>query len=812
MEEYMEDVKTLVGKLTLEEKVHLLSGKTFWTTYPVERLGIPSVKMTDGPHGTREEIEGGSITNVMKDSVPSTCFPSLVVYGSSWDRNLAYECAKAIGQEAATQGVCTVLGPGTNIKRSPLCGRNFEYFSEDPYLSGQMASAFIDGLQSENVGASLKHYCANNQENSRMSIDAIVDERALREIYLPAFETAVKRSDPWQVMCSYNRLNGEYVSESDKMINKVLRDEFGFKGMVVSDWGAINRRVEGVKGGIDLEMPGNNGLHDQAVIDAVNNGTLSMEDIDKAVTHVLEYVQKGEKSKRDGYVCDYAAHHALARKMAAAGSVLLKNDNGVLPFSKTDKVAIIGALAETPRYQGGGSSQIHPKNLVSILDAMNNENISYDYVRGYSLKGDGYDKKLLKEAVECAKSHDKVIVVIGLTPEYESEGFDRRHMDLPMGHNKLVDELAKVNENLVVVLVCGSPVTLPWTKRVQALLNIYVGGEAGGEGAVDVLFGDANPSGKLAETFQKHLNDNINSAYFPMGTKNVQYRESVFVGYRYFESANKPVRYPFGFGLSYTTFEYANLKVSSDTITDADVLTVTFDVKNTGKVAGAEVSQVYVKDVKSTIFRPEKELKGFDKVYLEPGETKTITVTLDKRAFAFYNVLVHDWTVESGEFEILIGASSRDIKLSHVVTVNAPAVQIKDYSKEAPSYYDIASATELPIEEFSAVYGAEVPENIPPKRGEFDINSTVDEVAITGFGKFLKKVLVFGAKILTKGAANQMMAVNSIVTMPLRSFSGFTGGLVSESSVDGLVDIFNKKKGGFRKFLKGFKKSKKPQR
>lgn len=567
-----------------------------------------------------------------------------------------------------------------------------------------------------------------------------------------------------------------------------------------------------MKGGIDLEMPGNNGLHDQAVIDAVNNGTLSMEDLDKAVTHVLEYVQKGEKSKRNGYVCDYASHHALARKMAAAGAVLLKNDNGILPFSKTDKVAIIGALAETPRYQGGGSSQIHPKNLVSILDAMNKENISYDYVRGYSLKGDGYNKKLLNEAVECAKSHDKVIVVIGLTPEYESEGFDRRHMDLPMGHNKLVDELAKVNENLVVVLVCGSPVTLPWTKRIKALLNIYVGGEAGGEGAVDVLFGDANPSGKLAETFQKHLNDNINSAYFPMGTKNVQYRESVYVGYRYFDSANKPVRYPFGFGLSYTTFEYSNLKVSSDTITDADVLTVTFDVKNTGKVAGAEVSQVYVKDVKSTIFRPEKELKGFDKVYLEPGETKTITVTLDKRAFAFYNVLVHDWTVESGEFEILVGASSRDIKLSHVVTVNAPAMQIKDYSKEAPSYYDIASATELPIEEFSAVYGAEVPENIPPKRGEFDINSTVDEVSITGFGKFLKKVLVFGAKILTKGAANQMMAVNSIVTMPLRSFSGFTGGLVSESSVDGLVDIFNKKKGGFRKFLKGFKKSKKPQR
>lgn len=812
LERFMEDVKTLIEKLTLEEKVSLLSGKTFWITYPVERLGIPSVKMTDGPHGTREEIEGGGVTNVMKDSVPSTCFPSLVVYGSSWDRGLAYECAKSIGEEAAAQGISTVLGPGTNIKRSPLCGRNFEYFSEDPYLSGELASAFIDGLQSENVGASLKHYCANNQENSRMSIDTIVDERALREIYLPAFETAVKRSKPWQVMCSYNRLNGEFLSENKHMINDVLRGEFGFDGMVVSDWGAINRRVPGVDAGVDLEMPGNNGLNNQKIIDAVKDGTLSEEALDKAVENVLRYVEKGEKSLRKGYTCDYDKHHETARRMAAAGAVLLKNDDSTLPYDKKDKIAVIGALADKPRYQGGGSSQIHPKKLVSILDALRAENVDFDYAEGYSLKGDGYDAKLLKNAVEVAKSHDKVIVVIGLTPEYESEGFDRSHMDLPMGHNKLVDELAKVNENLVVVLVCGSPVTLPWTKRVKALLNIYVGGEAGGEAAVDILFGKVNPSGKLAETFPKRLSDNINSAYFPMGTKNVQYRESVFVGYRYFDTAGKPVRYPFGFGLSYTTFAYSDIKVSADKLTDNDVLSVSFDIENTGSVAGAEVAQVYVKDVKSTIFRPEKELKGFEKVFLNPGEKKTVTVTLDKRAFAFYNVCVNDWTVESGEFEILVGASSRDIKLSHTVAVTAPEVGIKDYRQDAPAYYDLANATELPIEQFSAIYGKDVPENVAPKRGEFDVNSTVNEVAVTRLGKFLRSVLVFGAKLLTRGAANKTMAVNGIVTMPLRSFSSFTGGLVSETSVDGLVDMLNKTKGGFKKFVKGFKKSQKPQR
>lgn len=804
----MEDIKTLIEKLTLEEKITLMSGADFWRTKAIERLGIPSVKMTDGPNGTREEIEGGSVTNVMKDSVASTCFPPAVTAASSWDRVLEREVGKSIGEEAEKQGVSTVLGPGTNIKRSPLCGRNFEYFSEDPYLSGEMATSFVEGLQSTKVGCSLKHFCANNQENSRLSIDTVVDERTMREIYLPAFETTVKRAQPSQIMCSYNRLNGTFLSDNKRMLTDILRGEWGFKGMVVSDWGAVNNRVEGVKAGMDLQMPSDKNMNVPKIIEAYNKGEITMEEIDNVVTHILEYVDRSEKAKNPGYECDYAAHHNVARKMAASGAVLLKNDCNTLPFKKTDKITVIGKLAEIPRYQGGGSSHIHPKNLVGILDALKAQNIAYDYAAGYTLKGDGYDAKLLKQAVELAKDKVKVVVVIGLTDEYESEGFDRTHMDLPVGHNKLVSELANVCKNLTVVLVCGSPVTLPWTKKVASILNCYVGGEAGGEATVDLLFGDVNPSGKLAETFPKRLADNINSQYFPMGTKNVQYRESVYVGYRYYDTAHKDVRYPFGYGLSYTTFEYSNLSLSSAKINDGDVLIVKFKVKNTGKVAGAEVAQVYVKDVKSSIFRPEKELKGFDKVYLEAGEEKEISVALDRRSFAFYNTEISDWTVESGDFEILVGASSRDIKLKSTIAVTAEKVAIKDYSKLCPIYFDIGAAETIPVEQFAAVYGREIPENVAPKVGEFDINSTVNEISITRKGRCLRRILIIGAKLATKGSANKAMAVNSIVTMPMRSFYTFTGGLIPEESVLGLVDIFNKTKGGYGRFLRGLKKQK----
>lgn len=806
----MEDTKEILSRLTDEEKVSLLSGKSFWLTRDVPRLGVPSVKMTDGPHGTREEING-TMLNVMKDSVPSTCFPALVVYAASWDRELAAECSRSIAEEAMTQGISTVLAPGTNIKRSPLCGRNFEYFSEDPYLAAEMATAFVNGLQSTGVGCSLKHFCANNQENSRMSVNAVVDERAMREIYLPAFEHTVKRTQPSQIMCSYNRLNGTYLSDNKRYLTDILRDEWGFKGMVVSDWGAVNDRVAGVRAGMDLEMPGNGEMNSPDVLEALGKGEISREELDACAGRVLEYVDRSVKAIKKDYVSDYAAHHATARRMAAAGAVLLKNDDALLPLDKAEKVTIIGALAETPRYQGGGSSQIHPKNLVSLLDALRAENISFDYCPGYSLKGDGYNKKLLKQAVDAAGKADKVVVVVGLTPEYESEGFDRTSMDLPVGHNKLVSELAKVNDKLAVVLVCGSPVTLPWTKKVRAILNIYVGGEAGGEGAADVLFGKVNPSGKLPETFPKRLSDNISNAYFPMGPVNVQYRESVFVGYRYYDTAGKAVRYPFGHGLSYTEFKYSGLKLSKKKIADTDGLTVSFAVENTGKVPGAEVAQLYVSDLKSTAYRPEKELKGFEKVFLQPGEKKTVEIKLDRRAFAFWNVLSHDWTVESGDFAINVGASSRDLRLSAVVSVEAPGAEIADHRKTAPVYYDLPSAEEFPVEQFAAVYGGEVPENKPPVKGEFDVNSTVEEISVVPLGRFLKKVLTTGARVISRGAANRQMAVNSIVTAPIRSFCAMAGALSKESTF-GLVDMLNGTKGGLGRFLRGFKRPKKQKK
>lgn len=805
----MPDLKELINQLTLEEKASLCSGMTFWKTQPIERLNIPSVTMTDGPHGLRREKEGSGL-NVMQESLPATCFPTAVTTASSWDRNILKEVGIAIAEEAITQKVSTVLGPGTNIKRSPLCGRNFEYFSEDPYLSAEMSGSFVDGVQSKGVGTSLKHFCGNNQEHIRMSIDSIIDERTLREIYLPAFEMTVKHSQPHQIMCSYNKLNGTFSSDNKRLLTDILRTEWGFKGMVVSDWGAVNDRIEGVRAGLDLEMPTNNGMNNRKIVEAVNNGSLKVEELDNIVEHILDYVFKSAKNVNPDYKCDYAAHHKIAQKAVENSAVLLKNDD-ILPLKKEDKIAVIGKLAEQVRYQGSGSSKINPINVVNIITALNDKGADFEYAEGYVIKGDGYNKKLLEQAVNLAKTVDKVVVVIGLTDIYESEGFDRTGIDLPVGHNKLVIELIKANPNIVIVLQGGSPVSMPWQKDVKAILNTYLGGEAVGEATVSLLYGDVNPSGKLAETYPKKLEDDIGAEYFSMGPKTVEYRESVYVGYRYYDTAKKEVRFPFGFGLSYTNFEYSALKLSAKKLNEKETLSVTFTVKNTGKVFGAETAQVYVKDIKSTIFRPEKELKGFEKIFLKAGESKTVTVKLNSRAFSYYNTAISDWHVESGDFEILVGASSRDIKLSDTVTVISanPDAPIPDYTVAAPVYYNIANADAIPAEAFSALCGKELPDNIPSKRGEFTVNSTVTDISVVPLGKFIKKLLTFGGKLVSIGTENKDMIVKSIIDMPLRSFSGFSGGILSEMTVDGLVDMLNKTKGGGKKFWGGFRKKNK---
>lgn len=801
----------ILSKLDLEEKLLLLSGKTFWLTHDIERLGVPSVWMSDGPHGLRKEKQSAG-TNIMQASETSTCFPTAVTTASSWNTELMQQVGAAIADEAKALKVTTVLGPGVNIKRSPLCGRNFEYISEDPFLTSRIGEAFVKGVQDNGVGVSLKHYCANNQEYLRMSIDSVVDERALREIYLYAFEHIVKTQQPKTVMCSYNRLGGEYLSDSKRMLTDILRDEWGYEGIVVSDWGAVNDRVAGIRAGMDLEMPGNNCMNNKNIKKALKDGEITMEDIDKICLRMLKFAFECKQNEGEGYPIDFKSHHVLARKAAADSAVLMKNEENILPVKKYESVAVIGKLAKKLRYQGAGSSHINPWKTVSFCEAMDSMGQAYKYADGYSLKGDGYDKKLIEEAVELAKGKEKVILFLGLTDAYESEGFDRKHMEMPRGHMELIEAIAEVNENIIVVLSCGSPIKMnTWDYNAKAVLNLYLGGQAGGEAAYELIYGLKNPSGKLAETFPVDNEDNIVAQYFPMGPKNVQYRESVFVGYRYFDKAGKAVQYPFGHGLSYTNFEYSDIKLSKKNITEGDKFTVSFTVKNVGTVAGAEVAQVYVCPPESKIYKAEKELKGFAKLYLEAKESKKVTIELDERAFSYYNVLINDWHTESGKYGILVGSSSADIRLEAEVKVKSlnPDAAVPDYRESAPAYYNLTKIDEIPDEQYAVVLGREVPDNNEFKMGELTINNSITQVAVGPFGKGLYNVLTNGAKVVALTAENPDMITESIKDMPLRSFSGFTGGILSQMSVDGILDLCNGKKGGFKKIIAGFKKKNK---
>lgn len=806
----MFDVNETLSKMTLEEKASLISGLYFWTTKPIDRLNVPAVTMTDGPHGLRKEYgadEGKGGVNIMKGSVPATCFPTAVTLASSWDVDLIKEVGVAIAEEAKNQKVSTVLGPGINIKRSPLCGRNFEYFSEDPFLTAELAKNYIDGVQSESVGTSLKHYACNNEEYNRMSIDSVIDERAMREIYLYGFEQAVKNSQPQQIMASYNRLDGTYVSENKRLLTDILREEWGFKGLVVSDWGAVNDRVEGVKAGLDLQMPGTKGVHDRIVVKAVKDGSLSESDLDKVVSRVLRYINECLDKKQENYDCDYEAHHELARKVGTKSAVLLKNDDEILPVKSTEKIALIGELAETSRYQGSGSSRINCRKLVNVRDAFEKNGANYEYAKGYTLKGDGRNKKLLRQAVEVAKNKDKVVLVIGLTDVYESEGFDRSHLSIPAGHIELLNAVAEVNKNVVVVLEGGAPVEMPWRNKAKAILNTYLLGEAVGESTYDLVYGKVNPSGKLAETFPERLDDCLVSKYFPEGPKTVEYRESIFVGYRYFDAANKKPLYPFGYGLSYTTFAYSDLSVS-DSFVKGNELNVELNVTNTGKYDGEEIVQLYVRHKNSPVFKADKELKAFAKVSLNKGETKKVSLVLNDGSFAYYNVNAKDWSVISGEYEILVGSSSRDLHLSATVQVKGDDLPLPDMTN-LDAYFDIGAISEIPDEQFRKLFGRDLPDNTPYKKGNIHVNTTIGETTVTGLGRFIMRVCKLVSKIIASESLNSEMIIRSVESLPLRGLCGFSGGVLSMYSIYGLVDMFNGTKGGFRKFLAGFKKKNK---
>lgn len=667
------NIKELINKLTLEEKAGLCSGRDFWNTKPVDRLGIPSIMMTDGPHGLRKQ-EGDTDHLGLNKSVQSTCFPSAAGVACSWDRDLLNKMGTAIGKEAQTENVSIVLGPGANIKRSPLCGRNFEYFSEDPYVSSQLAGSYIKGVQSQGVGTSLKHFAVNNQEYKRMSIDAVVDEQALREIYLASFEGAVKEAQPWSVMSAYNQVNGEFCSENKKLLTDILRDEWGFEGFVVTDWGGINEKVAGLKAGLDLEMPSSGGVSDKKIINAVKSGEISEKVLDDAVERILRKVFYAVGQKKENATYNKEEHHTLAKEIAKESMVLLKNEDSVLPIKDVDSIAVIGAFARKPRYQGGGSSHINPTKVDDVykeIETIAGSNTKLAYSEGYRLDSDELQEELIQEAVESAK-HSKIAVIFaGLPESYESEGFDRKHLAIPKNQVALIEAIAEVQKEIIVVLSNGAPIEMPWIGKVKAVLEGYLGGQSLGGAIAELLFGLANPSGKLAETFPEKLIHNPSYLNFPGDGEKVEYREGIFVGYRHYDTRGVEPLFPFGFGLSYTNFEYSDLQINKDRMKDNESVTVTVKVKNTGKIAGKEIVQLYVKDVESTLPRPEKELKNFEKVFLQPGEEKTLVFELGKRAFAYYNMKVKDWHVETGTFEILIGKSSRDIEQKKTIYVES---------------------------------------------------------------------------------------------------------------------------------------------
>ena len=788
----------IIEKMSLKQKADFASGYDYWHLESAQDLGLPKIMITDGPHGLRKQNPNGNSVG-LGNSYPSTCMPPAATSACSWDENLLREEGEALAEECLQEKVSVILGPGTNIKRSPVCGRNFEYFSEDPLLAGKMSAGLINGCQSKGIGTSLKHFACNSQEAFRMIINEVIDERTMREIYFPAFEIAVKEAQPWTIMSSYNRINGVYASQNDWLQNKVARDEWGFEGLFVTDWGASVDRVPGLKAGTDLEMPSSGTLNAERIVAAVENGELDEAVLDERIDMVVDLILKSKPALEKDFKFDIEEHHAVARKVAEGSMVLLKNEDNVLPLKEGQKIAVIGEMAKAPRYQGSGSSVINPTKLDNAYDSLIEAGVNVTYAQGYYKapptkkdKSRKSDTELISEAAAAAKAADVAVVFIGLTEALEAEGYDRADIEIPAEHNTLVKEVVKANPNTVVVLAGGAVVHIPWIDNVKAVLNSGLGGQAGGSAVANILTGKVNPSGKTAETYPLSFEENPVYGNYPGQPVVSEHKESLYVGYRYYDTAKKDVLFPFGYGLSYTTFEYSDIKLSASEIKDTDTVEVSFKIKNTGSVDGAEIAQVYVADKDSTIFRPEKELRAFTKVFLKAGEEKEVSLTLGKRAFAYYNVNIGDWHVETGEFDILVGASSRDIKLSagiHVAsTVDA---EIPNYKETAPAYYT-ADISEMTGEPWAAVYGQELPSAERDTTKKITIYNCLDDASHTKWGgkigRLIKKVISnFGSAENGDAAMLQAMAVQ----IPIRNFISMSMGVFSPKMAEGLLQILN---------------------
>lgn len=674
-------VKELVAGMTLEEKASLCSGLDFWHTKGVERMGIPSVMVSDGPHGLRKQEKRGDHLG-LNDSIKAVCFPAGCAIAAGFSRKTAARLGELLGEECQAENISTILGPAMNIKRSPLCGRNFEYYSEDPFLAAEIGTAYVNAVQSRNVGTSPKHFMANNQEYHRMTSSSDMDERTAREIYLAAFEGMVKNAKPWTIMNSYNKLNGTYLCENKEILTDVLRKEWGFDGYVMTDWGAMNRRVEALKAGCNLEMPGGSSVTDAQIVQAVKDGELEEMALDQSCEELLHIVFRYVENRKEDALFDREKDHEAARELEEECIVLLKNEGDILPLSKEKKVALIGKYAAAPRYQGGGSSHINSFRVDSALETLK-EWADVVYAQGYDDAEDVTDEAMLREAVETARNAEAAVIFAGLPDSFESEGYDRKHLRMPDCQNRLIEEVAKVQPNTIVVLHNGAPVEMPWIAEVKAVVEAYLGGQAVGSAVANVLYGKVNPSGRLPETFPLRLQDTPCYLNYGGERDKVIYSEGVFVGYRYYESREMPVLFPFGYGLSYTTFAYSNLTIEKDSIRESETVKITVDVTNTGTCMGKEVVQLYVGKKGGSIVRPIRELRAFDKIELNPGETKTVEFTLGSRAFAYWETEIHDWFVESGAYEIQIGRSASEIILSKEIRVEGEKIIPKVYTRNS---------------------------------------------------------------------------------------------------------------------------------
>ena len=773
----------IIKQMTLEEKARMMSGKNTWETVDFPQYGIPSMCLSDGPHGLRRQAGAGDHLG-LNASLPATCFPTAASVANSWDEQLGEEIGTALAEEAVTMGVNVILGPGLNIKRSPLCGRNFEYFSEDPYHAGKMAAAYIRGIQSQGIAACPKHFAANSQELRRMANDSVVDERTFRELYTTGFEIAVKEGKAKSIMSSYNEVNGVYANENSHMLQEILVDEWGFDGFVVSDWGGSNNHALGVKNGSHLEMPGtgNSGVHD--IVKAVKNGNLTEEVLDRRLDELLTVIfdthQATEEKKGTSF--DIEAHHELARKAAQESIVLLKNEDNILPLQPGTKVAVIGDFAQTPRYQGAGSSLVNPaKQPESILGEIGNCGLEMvEFEQGYR-RNKKSDAKLIERAKEAAKKAEVVLIFAGLDEISESEGLDRTHMNMPQAQNMLIDEISTVNPNVIVVLSAGSAVEMPWYSYVRGIVHGYLGGQAGASAMLNVLTGKVCPSGKLNETYPVHCEDNPVLHYYPSKERSSEYREALYVGYRYYTTVDKKVRFPFGFGLSYTTFKYSDLKV--------DDSGVTFQIRNTGKTAGTEIAQLYIGRKSDTVFHPVRELKGFARVTLGPGEAKTVHIKFDDKTFRFYDTRTNTWEIETGNYQIMVGCDAQTMLLEDKLYV-AGTVSKGGYEKEKMPEYFNGKIRAVDNETFRLLYGKEIPDG--SWSGEIRMNDAVCQLY---YGKGILGKLFYGVlRILLKisewqGKPNLNVLFN--YNMPIRGYAKMTGGFVTMDMAKALTEMAN---------------------